>query len=419
MDKQLRYGPTSQSERIVTLDVIRAIALLGILSVNMKFFSTPTLQAEMAGVSYANSILDHISQWFLFIVADFKFISMFSMLFGIGFLLFMERGKQSGIDVRRLFKRRLLILLCFGLIHIFFFWYGDILTFYALLGFALLLTHEKKPSYLLKASFITISIPIILFLSLALLLSSFEQGSSPAQQTTNQNELNRIIEVYSEGSLGDIFTQRLNDISVIMVGNVFLFALVLTMFFFGMYLWKTKIFTHTSEQLARIRKMAVTALLLAIPGLILAVAGEMYVDGGDSPWYFLQYAGLFMSGPTLSVFYVMSLLLLLQNEQRLTAAVKFLQPTGKMALTNYLMQTLLCTIIFYSFGFGLFGKVGPFYGLLITIFIYALQILYSYYWMKKFQYGPMEWLWRRLMYGKLEWKTTIQRESVATKQVSK
>lgn len=126
----------------------------------------------------------------------------------------------------------------------------------------------------------------------------------------------------------------------------------------------------------------------------------MLIDGADSPWYFLQFAGLFISGPTLSVFYVMSLLLVLENKQRLTRVARFLQPVGKMALSNYLIQTLLCTYIFYGYGLGLFGKIGPFYGILITIGIYSLQILYSYYWMKKFQFGPMEWLWRRLTYGK-------------------
>lgn len=400
MNKNLSFTPTSSSERIVTLDVIRAIALFGILSVNMKFFSTPTLQAEMANISYATTLLDQISQWLIFIFAEFKFISMFSMLFGIGFLLFMERGIRRGIDVKKLFKRRLLFLLCFGVIHIFFFWYGDILTFYALLGLVLLLTKEKKPKFLLKASFITISIPIILFLLLSLLVSSYEQGFSPEQQVINQNEVTRIVDIYSGGSYSEIFMQRLNDIGMIIFGNIFLAALVLTMFFFGMYLWKTGIFTHTTENLARVRKITLIALLIAIPGLILAIVGKLFFNGADSPWYFLQFAGLFISGPTLSVFYVMSLLLVLENKQRLTRVARFLQPVGKMALSNYLIQTILCTFIFYGYGLGLFGKIGPFYGILITIGIYALQILYSYYWMKKFQFGPMEWLWRRLTYGK-------------------
>ncbi|OIJ15561.1 hypothetical protein BKP35_00775 [Anaerobacillus arseniciselenatis] len=400
MKQNDHFAPTSKNERIVTLDIIRAIALLGILSVNMKYFATPAIQAEMAGITYANTLLDQISQWFIFLFAEVKFISMFSMLFGIGFLLFMERGERRGVNVKKLFKRRLLVLLCFGLIHIFFIWHGDILTFYALLGFVLLLTKAKKPKFLLKASFITMAVPITFFLIIALLLSSVEQNPSPEQQATFENEVNRIVEVYSTGSYGEIFVQRINDIAFMIVGNFFLIGVILTMFFFGMYLWKTEIFTNTTENIARVKKIAITSLMIAIPGLILATIGKLLIDGGESPWYFVQYAGLFMSGPTLSIFYIMSLLLLFENKQRLARVARFLQPVGKMALTNYLMQSIMVTFIYYSYGFGLFGQIGPFYGLLITFGIFAVQIVYSYFWMKKFNYGPMEWLWRRLTYGK-------------------
>lgn len=394
------FKPTSIQERIVTLDIIRAIALFGILLVNMKFFSTPAIQAEMANITYSTTILDQISNWFIFLFAEVKFITMFSMLFGIGFLLFMERGERRGVDVKRYFKRRLFVLLCIGLIHIFLLWHGDILTFYALLGFVLLKARKKEPRRLLRAAFITISIPIILFLILSGLMASVEQGYSPEQQEIFENEVSRVVEVYTHGSYGEILLQRINDISLMIVGNVFLVFVILTMFYFGMYFWKTGIFTHTTENLQRVRKVAYTSLAIAIPGVLLGTFGKMTIDGGESPGYFLQYAGLFISGPALSIFYVMGLLLLFENKQLLTRVAKILQPVGKMALTNYLMQTILCTFIFYSFGLGLFGKIGPFYGLVTSVGVFSVQIIYSYLWMKKFQYGPMEWLWRRFTYGK-------------------
>jgi len=399
--KQHRFVPTAAEERIVTLDIIRAFALFGILLVNMRFFSTPAIQAEMLGSSLSsNNLLDTVSTWFIFLFAEIKFVSMFSMLFGIGFLLFMERGEEKGIDVKKFFKRRLFVLLMFGLIHIFFFWYGDILTFYALLGFILLFMKGKQPHSLKKAAIITWSIIVTFFMLMASFMFFAQIETNTEQQAFMENEVNQIAEVYSQGTFVEILQQRINDISIIAVGNIFLFGVILTMFFFGMYLWKTGIFTNTVDNLGRIRRIAKRMLMVGVLGLILASLGKLFFDGGDSPWYFVKYGGLFISGPSISIFYVMSILLLLQNKNRLLKATTFLQPVGKMALTNYLMQTLLCTTIFYSYGLGLFGSIGPFGGILITLGIYSLQIVYSYFWMKWFRFGPMEWLWRRLTYGK-------------------
>jgi uncharacterized protein len=398
--KQHHFVPTAANERIVTLDIIRAFALFGILLVNMRFFSTPAIQAEMVGSSFSGNLLDTVSTWFIFIFAEIKFVSMFSMLFGIGFLLFMERGEEKGINVKKFFKRRLLVLLMFGLIHIFFFWYGDILTFYALLGFILFFLKGKQPRSLKRAAIITWSIIVTFFMLMASFMYFAKIETTQEQQALMENEVNRIAEVYSHGTFVEILQQRINDISIIAVGNIFLFGVILTMFFFGMYFWKTGIFTNTAENLDRIRRITKRMLMVGVLGLILASLGKFFIDGGNSPWYFVKYGGLFISGPSISIFYVMSILLLLQNKDRLAKATTFLQPVGKMALTNYLMQTLLCTTIFYSYGLGLFGSVGPFGGILITLGIYSLQIVYSYFWMKRFRFGPMEWLWRRLTYGK-------------------
>ncbi|SES27931.1 DUF418 domain-containing protein [Salipaludibacillus aurantiacus] len=287
----------------------------------------------------------------------------------------------------------------FGLIHIFFFWYGDILTFYALLGFILLFMKGKSPRSLKRAAFITWSIIVTFFMLMASVMYFAQIETTPEQQALMENEVNRIAEVYSQGTFVEILQQRINDISIIAVGNIFLFGVILTMFFFGMYFWKTGIFTNTAGNLDRIRRIAKRMLMVGMLGLILASLGKLFIDGGNSPWYFVKYGGLFLSGPSLSIFYVMSILLLLQNKERLAKATTFLQPVDQMALTNYLIQTLLCTTIFYGYGLGLFGSIGPFEGILITLGIYSLQIIYSYFWMKRFQFGPMEWLWRRLTYG--------------------
>ncbi|MFN7253483.1 MAG: DUF418 domain-containing protein [Anaerobacillus sp.] len=398
--KQHHFVPTAANERIVTLDIIRAFALFGILLVNMRFFSTPAIQADSIGISFSGNLLDTISTWFIFIFAEIKFVSMFSMLFGIGFLLFMERGEEKGIYVKKFFKRRLLVLLMFGLIHIFFFWYGDILTFYALLGFILLFMKDKQLRYLKRAAIITWSIVVTFFMLMASLMFVAQIETTPEQLALMENEVVRIADVYSQGTFVEILQQRINDISIIAVGNIFLFGVILTMFFFGMYFWRTGIFTNTAENLNRIRRIAKRMLMVGVLGLILASLGMIFIDGANSPWYFVKYGGLFISGPSISIFYVMSILLLLQNKDRLAKSTTYLQPVGKMALSNYLMQTLLCTTIFYSYGLGLFGSIGPFRGILITIGIYSLQIVYSYFWMKRFRFGPMEWLWRRLTYGK-------------------
>ncbi|MDG5788588.1 DUF418 domain-containing protein [Evansella sp. AB-P1] len=393
--------PTLQNERIVKLDIIRAIALFGILMVNMKFFSTPIIQLESTNESLFTSTIDQISTWFIFIFAEVKFISMFSMLFGIGFLLFMERGEKKGIEVKSIFRRRLVVLLFIGLIHLLFLWHGDILVIYAIVGFALLSKRMKEPQTHLKSAFIWIGVPTVLMFLLAGLMFLANQAMTEEVQTMPPNiSVEEIIITYSEGTIGEIFIQRLEDISLVYVGNIFLAAVVFGLFSFGMYLWKTGIFTKTEEQLPRIRKIAKVSFIIGLLSLIVASLGKTFVDGGDSPWYFLQYGSLFIQGPAWSIFYVMSILLLLQKKGRFFKYSKYLQPVGQMALTNYLMQTIICTFIFYSYGLGLFGRVGPFYGILLTLGIYCLQIVWSNLWMKHFKFGPMEWLWRRLTYGK-------------------
>jgi uncharacterized protein len=115
----------------------------------------------------------------------------------------------------------------------------------------------------------------------------------------------------------------------------------------------------------------------------------------------LHLTGQTFGAPALALFYMSGLTLLSQN----TAWQKRMAPlayAGRMAISVYLMQTLICTLLFYGYGFGLYGKVGAAGGILLTVIIYVLQIPFSVWWLNRFRFGPVEWLWRSLTYGKLQ-----------------
>ncbi|UJW57787.1 DUF418 domain-containing protein [Bacillus sp. A116_S68] len=394
--------PIAVHERVDELDMIRGFALLGILVANMPFFGSSFVYSILANDRLWTEGYHIFAEGFIHFFATSKFFTMFSFLFGLGFVIFLERAAEKTKHPRRLFLRRLFFLLIFGLIHAFGIWYGDILVLYAITGVLLLLFHKAKPKTVIIWAFCLIGLPALLFTFLAFLMyvardmipadiEGISYGTELAEQA---------FAAYSSGSVSEIFAQRAFDYRFMFSSNIFMLPIVLGMFLFGVYIAKTKKHTNISEHLSFYQKVWVWSLIIGFPVNILFVY-SYFSQGPDNMAASLAYtASTMVSGPALCFFYMTTIVLLVQKGWgKLFVPLK---AVGRMALSNYLCQSIVCTLIFYNYGLGLFGEVGPLIWLFIAIILFAGQIILSHMWLKRFRFGPAEWAWRSLTYGRIQ-----------------
>lgn len=401
--------PVPPSERIKIVDILRGFALFGILLVNMTIFSRP-IQAILFPVDPAASWYDRAAEWFIRFAGEGKFYALFSLLFGLGLFLQMERIEARGGRFVPLYARRLLILLGIGIVHAFLIWMGDILILYALLGFLLILFRKAKPRTLLIWMVILIAIPLLFSFAATGLVElgrSIPEGAAQIEQAFAQAsagyaaDLERAYQVYAGGNFAEITAQRFADYLSLGFTAYFVMGFnVLAMFLLGVYFGKRGIFRDLEAHRGLFRRLLVWGLVLGLGGNALYATLIMPISRIEPTWpLLLATAAQGLGAPLLMLAYVSTVCLLALSPvwgERL----RVLAPVGQMALTNYLLQSIVCTLIFYGYGLGLFGKVGAAAGLGLTILIYLLQIPFSHWWLSRFSYGPAEWLWRSLTYLK-------------------
>jgi uncharacterized protein len=388
------------TERIEILDVVRGMALFGIIASNMRAFNGPMAAYFDHSLMWQGGA-DRVAQGFIDLFISGKFITLFSFLFGIGFAIQMDRAAARGLESQRFYLRRAAALVMFGLIHMFFIWWGDILFVYGSMAFLLYLFRKRSEKAVLAWSAALYAWPWVV--STAVLAASLAGMKTPSPPIPNAAELQRLINVYANGSYGQIFMERLTDNGTGAVFTVFYAPRLLGIFLFGMWVWRRGIVRSLAEQgglLRRCRAWGLAAGLVLNAGMV-AIAEIWHPDpAGTTPisWFNAMLSGVAL--PALSLGYASTLALAFQRE----AWRRWLRPfgaVGRTALTNYLMQSVLCTALYYGYGFGLYGKVGPLLGLAPTVAIYGAQVAMSTWWTRRFTYGPMEWIWRTLTYGRL------------------
>jgi uncharacterized protein len=404
-------APVQSWERIEVLDVLRGFALFGILVVNMELFVHP-VQSIVVPLFPNIPWHDRISTWLVRFLAEGKFYSLFSMLFGLGFALQLDRARERGFGFGGTYLRRLFVLLSIGLAHAFLIWVGDILTLYALLGFLLILFRNVRPRRLLAAAVVFISLPIILFSSLGLLVAlgtmagpeeaaQIEQGFAEQEAEFRADAL-RAYEVYPAAGFIEITRQRARDMGFIAYGYFFLLPAVFAMFLVGLYLGKRGVFRDLSGNRLLFRKLMLWGLVIGVAGnFVYATLIPGLSRVRPTGQLLLATFGQTVGAPALSLSYLAAITLLFSSPAW-APRLRRLAPVGRMALTNYLMQSIVCTFIFYGYGLGLFGQLGKTAGLVLALGIYVVQIPVSGWWLSRYRYGPAEWLWRSLTYMKLQ-----------------
>lgn len=362
---------TNTQERIIGLDVLRGFALFGVLLVNMVDFSGSAFRAGTFGLRG-----DEISQLTDVAIAFFavtKFYLLFSFLFGVGFAVQMRRVEGRQRPFVGLYLRRLAVLFSFGLIHAILLWDGDILQLYALAG-VLLLILRRAPN--------TVLIGLAVLIGAAGLI-----GFSGVDPNTTVSNLMQpeAVRLFTEGSYADLVNFRANrpvvfDIQI---------PMVLVMFLIGLLVGRNGFLDDPARYTPFLRRWWKWALPVGVVGNGLLIAG--YATA--TPW--MLSIGVHVGAPALSFVYGCAVLL---NTDRL----RFLAPVGQMALTNYLSHSLICTTLFYGYGFGLYDQLAPLATVLLVVAIYGGQVILSRAWMGRFRFGPLEWVWRTLTYGKAE-----------------
>ena len=393
-------SPVSSGERIEVLDVLRGLAIGGILVGNMQWFSGYGFMPETLAAQ--GPFADRLTHFLVHIFVEGKFYSIFSFLFGFGFALQISRAEERGDQNASLFKRRLFWLLIIGLLHAYLLWAGDILSIYALMGFLLILFRRKTNGALLKWSFALMAIPILSYLLLYILFLAFVPTEALARFEAGQIDFwNDSVRRVQQSSYLEIISDfNLQYVVGRYAGLIFDMRLpkVLAMFLLGFYAYRRGFFQDFQKHRQLIGRLLAYGLVLGFVGNIAfsALAGKeaSFPPSLSGIGGVITYA---FGVPALALGYIASVTVLWQKAlwRRLLTC---LAPVGRMALTNYLLQTVICVLIFYGYGFGQFGEIGALTATLTALAIFLFQILVSKWWLKYFAYGPMEWIWRQLTY---------------------
>jgi len=397
-------SPTKGAERIIGLDVLRGFAVLGILIMNMIFFA-------MQSANYMNpmaegdiSMLDEMAFWFSRLFANQKFMSLFSILFGAGIVLMTSRVEASGKKPAGRHYLRNFWLLVIGLVHAYIFWEGDILVTYAICALWLFFFRNRKP----RTMFIWAG--VLYLITMGLSLSS--GISMPYWPEANVQELcsswlpstEKIasdLEVHRGGWL-ELFRYRAQT-SFYMQTFLFIFNTgwhITGLMLIGMALYKLDIITGKRSRAFYSRMMLIgigIGLAVGILGLIVN-----YNKGWTCEFSFLIGSQFnFMGSLPMALGYVGLIMFLCKGRFKGILGT-WLAPVGRMALSNYLMQTLIATLIFHGYGLGQFGMFdrAQLWSFILPIWIF--QIVFSKWWLTKFRFGPMEWVWRSLTYWELQ-----------------
>ncbi|UJL46270.1 DUF418 domain-containing protein [Virgibacillus sp. NKC19-16] len=402
----MRPNTIAPHERIHSLDIIRGFAIFGILLANMVAFKTlafTDIDVFIQGNTLPEGLLNAGATLFTEFFVVGKFYPMFSLLFGLGFYIFYKRLEDKEISPRVVFYRRIVFLLVLGLFHLFFIWSGDILHVYAITGILLPFFFHRAGKtiifwivgLLLIASLITGAFIMVSGLGIHY---SIDEGMLSAAEMEQETEMSAAI--MSSGSLGEILSFRItNEAMPILMQVLFVVPSILPLFLIGLYMGKKNMFQDVKTNINKWKTLCLVGLIIGIPLNTLGLAVAYNVFG--LPAYLTQglYQGINMvSGPFLMLFYVSAIVLLLRNGKIQQLLMPFAS-VGRMALTNYLLQSLVAVGIFYGYGAGLFGQVSSSMGFLIALVIYVFQVFVSHFYLKRFKQGPMEWLWRKWTYA--------------------
>ena len=405
--------------RLKNLDLIRGVAILGILPVNMTLFSGPGLDSGPSAETWHGRLVNIL----VMLLFEGKMVTLLSLLFGAGLALQAGHVQTAGKPFVPYYARRMLVLFLIGLTHALLISHLDILTSYAAAGLMALMFVRRTDRSLLRwaGGFLTWCYGSLLLATVLVMLVSaieFENGDSQRTETevaeqadeqmsaaeeedgafsalenlfSTENE----IQIFRHGSFGEVVFHRIVYLSL--SAAFFLVETgwyVLACMLIGVWLIRRGVFHRTTSLWGEFRKRIGLALGWGV--LCHAAAAVAYLRNPDGILYFC-FLGF---GILPLAFVYLSMLILWGDGDRLPWLQTRLQEVGRLALSNYLLQSILCGFIFFGFGLGLYGKLPPAATLAVVLVVWIVQIVVSRWWLTRFRLGPAEWLWRSVAEGR-------------------
>jgi uncharacterized protein len=411
-------APVNANERYIVMDVVRGFALFGVLAANMRGFNLP-ISVYGTPEKFFPSRVDVIAQFLLDWFVSGKAYTLFAFLFGLGFAIQMTRAQQRNPSFPWFYLRRIGALALFGLIHGLLLWNGDILVPYAMSAFLLFWFRNAKLKTVgrwivgvwgLILLAIT-SLFVVIHSPLGKRIHQINVGAPPIQVDPQQ-----VIGVYAHGHLPAI----VRETALLWAGNhppthahkwqwlqgalaqdVGVAMLSFTIFLLGLWVWRKGVLQSLYDLRPTLARICAWTLPLGLLAHLLVQLAKLHphytkVPGLDWALTLCELLGM----PTLACGYATALALAFTSDAWHKKVV-WLAPVGRMALTNYLMQSVVCVAFYSGIITGLYGRVGPAWDWAATFVLYGAQVAFSHWWLARFRFGPMEWLWRAMTYGKL------------------
>ncbi len=400
--------PIQHQERSYILDILRGFALLGIFVANCGVFTMYAFLSEEQQAALFTSKTDQYFNYFYHAFIDGKFYSIFSLLFGIGFSVILLRSELAGKSPLKIFYRRLFILILIGFAHALLLWDGDILLLYALIGAFLPLFRKCSDKTLLILWTALIFSPL-LFDSVKVISNGALDLSNPIEQIAIAVDTKNGIDDENFRTWLVVHTDYISQFKFIQGGFFWRWEgligtnrlpKVLGMFLLGLYVGRNMIYANLEQHKPLLKQVQRWGFIIGIQ------ASLAYA------WFILDETNLPKPGGLLDTFFYAISVVPLSLGYATTLCLLWLNPTwkkrlmifapaGRMALTNYLMQTVIAITLYYGIGFGLGAKFGPTLFIPIAVAVFIVQLMSSKLWLTYFRFGPMEWIWRQLTYGKL------------------
>jgi uncharacterized protein len=380
-------------DRISPIDTLRGVALFGVLIVNLvkEFRVSMFAQFKPAG---AESPSDQWLDSFVSYGLEMKSFALFSLLFGIGLGIQFDRLADRERPLYWLL-RRLTVLLGFGLVHLLFIWNGDILTEYALAGMLVLpLLREDKG---------TLAICSVGLFAFYVFMPAWHLPIYWPDAATFARLVESANDIYSRGTLAQVIAHSHSELKAILSLHALVFPRTLALFLLGVCIWRSGLPQNLPNYRRGLCIFGLAATALGI-SLMLAVAKNVF---SNAPLF-----GAYMTNlaPTVQALGYAALISVAVQLPYLGRVLRVFAPLGRMAFTNYIVQSLVFACIFFGYGLGQFGRMSVSAALVLGISVYVAQMIASALWLHWFRFGPLEWLWRSLMYGRKQslWKSDSQ-----------
>jgi uncharacterized protein len=405
--------PLKATDRILYLDILRGLAILFIFLANITYLSGTTFYSDELAASFATAHFDHALEVFFFTLIDGKFYSIFSILFGIGFVVQYNnvmKGKRSFVPF---FTRRMLGLLLIGGCHLVFVWPRDILTLYALLGLVLILFRNFNDKRLLRWAAVLLVLPVLHWSAMYLSENFYpyplfrlvsERAATlglvtPETMGTDSPRFSPAAQIagtdFSTWFEMQVKLPFLRLGGILMEGRIFK---VLALFLIGIWAGRQILDKNILENSDFLKKIAIWGIAIGLPINVLRAVVKFGEHEGGAVWNFLYHLFYALSVVPMACGYAAGIALLVLAKPQL---LSWLAPVGRTALSNYLFQSFIAIGIFYGIGLGLTGHFGFSIVAGIALLIFAWQVLFSTVWLRYFRFGPMEWIWRQMTYGRL------------------